>query len=312
MALLESNCPGLRLIARGKVRDLYDVDDRSLLFVATDRLSAFDVVMTNGIPAKGKILTAMSVFWFGLLKDVMPNHLITADIDKMPDNVRAHADTLRGRCLLVKKLKVLPVEAIVRGYLSGSGWQEYKKSGTICGIQIPAGLVESSKLPQPIFTPSTKAAIGEHGKCTSYENIHPDKVAEMIGEKLAKQVEQMAIKLYTESTSTGLLMSQKGASYAAKRGIIIADTKFEFGVDEHGTLYLADEVLTPDSSRFWPAEGYKAGAAQNSLDKQYVRDYLLATPSFDKKHGIEMPQNVVDKTRQKYERALELLTSSAQ
>jgi phosphoribosylaminoimidazole-succinocarboxamide synthase len=250
-ALLESHCPDLELIARGKVRDLYSVDEHSLLFVATDRVSAFDVVMKNGVPGKGKILTQMSVFWFKLLADIIPSHLITSDINKMPPKVQKYRDQLEGRCLLVRRLKVIQVEAIVRGYITGSGWAEYKKKGTVSDIPLPAGLRECERLPAPLFTPSTKAEIGQHD-----ENIHPDKVKEMIGAELTEKLSQAAVALYS-----------KAADYARSRGIIIADTKFEFGLDEQGTLTLADEVLTPDSSRFWPADNYEAGRSQDSFDK---------------------------------------------
>ncbi|KAI9144524.1 phosphoribosylaminoimidazolesuccinocarboxamide synthase [Paraphysoderma sedebokerense] len=292
MAVLHSDCPDLKLLARGKVRDLYDVDKNSLLFVATDRLSAFDVIMKNGVPNKGKILTQISTFWFNLLQDVIPNHLITADINQMPESVQKYKEQLKGRCLLVKKLKVLPIEAIVRGYITGSGWKEYQKSQTICGIPLPKGLVESQKLEKPLFTPSTKAAVGEHD-----ENIHPSKVAEIIGADLAKKVEEAAIKLYT-----------KASEYAVTKGIIIADTKFEFGVDENNKLYLIDEVLTPDSSRFWPANEYTPGGTQNSFDKQYVRNFLLSLPTFDKTEGVELPVDIVNETLKKYEQVVEMLT----
>ncbi|KAJ3356451.1 Bifunctional purine biosynthetic protein ade1 [Allomyces javanicus] len=295
-AVITSNCPDLKLLARGKVRELYDIDEHSLLFVASDRLSAFDVIMKNGIPGKGKVLTGISVHWFrNVLGDVCPNHLITANMDEMPAKVRQYKDQLDGRCLLVKKLKVLPIEAIVRGYITGSGWKEYKAKGTICDIPLPKGLVESQKLPAPLFTPSTKAELGDHD-----ENIHPSKVAEIIGANLAKQVEEVAIKLYT-----------KAAAYALERNILIADTKFEFGVDEKGTLYLIDEVLTPDSSRFWPADKYAAGRGQDSFDKQYVRNYLESLPGFDKKTGVELPAEVVRETQAKYDMALKLLTGPA-
>lgn len=225
-----SECPDLKLVARGKVRDLYEVDDKSLLFVATDRLSAFDVIMQNPISGKGKVLTSLSLFWFDLLKDVLPNHLITADFDQMPAAVQKYREQLEGRSILVKKMRVLPIEAIVRGYITGSGWKEYQKKGTICDISLPAGLVESQKLPEVLFTPSTKADIGDHD-----ENIHPSKMAEILGDKvLADKITEAAVALYT-----------KASDYAATKGIIIADTKFEFGLDENNELVLVDEVLTP-------------------------------------------------------------------
>ncbi|KAI9299707.1 phosphoribosylaminoimidazole-succinocarboxamide synthase [Cunninghamella echinulata] len=293
MALLESNCPNLKLIARGKVRDLYEVDDKSLLFVATDRISAFDVIMKNVIPGKGKILTQLSLFWFDLLKDVLPNHLITADFDAMPENVQAYRDQLEGRSILVKKMKVLPIEAIVRGYITGSGLKEYEKKGTICDIQLPQGLVESDKLPETLFTPSTKAEIGDHD-----ENIHPSKMVAILdgNQELADQLTKAAVTLYT-----------KASDYAASKGIIIADTKFEFGLDEQGQLVVVDEVLTPDSSRFWPASKYKPGQVQESFDKQYIRNYLESI-GFDKKTSIELPSDVIDNTLEKYKEAYTLLT----
>ncbi len=290
-ARVNSNCPNLKLIARGKVRDVYDVCDKHLLFVASDRISAFDVVMANGIPGKGKILTQLSLFWFDLLKDVCPNHLVTADIKQMPAHVQVYADQLEGRTMLVRKLSILPVEAIVRGYLTGSGLKEYKKSQTVCNIPLPAGLVESSKLVEPLFTPSTKAAIGGHD-----ENIHPDQMAKIIG-KHAKTVESLSLRLYS-----------KARDYAAAKGIIIADTKFEFGTDANGQVVLADEVLTPDSSRFWPAKSYQAGQVQDSFDKQYVRNYLESV-QFDKNgKGIELPDDVIQRTLAKYVDAFRLLT----
>ncbi|KAL0073682.1 phosphoribosylaminoimidazole-succinocarboxamide synthase [Phycomyces blakesleeanus] len=292
MALISSNCPDLKLIARGKVRDLYEVDEHSLLFVATDRISAFDVIMKNAIPGKGKILTQISLFWFDLLKDVLPNHLITADFDKMPAHIQKYRDQLDGRSLLVKKIRVLPIEAIVRGYITGSGWSEYKRKGTICDIELPKGLVESQKLPETLFTPSTKADIGDHD-----ENIHPSKMVDILGDKaLADKLTESAIALYT-----------KASEYAASKGIIIADTKFEFGLDENNSLVLVDEILTPDSSRFWPAATYKAGGAQDSFDKQYLRNYLESI-KFDKETSIELPTDVIENTLAKYKEACKLLT----
>ncbi|KAJ3224280.1 Bifunctional purine biosynthetic protein ade1 [Chytriomyces hyalinus] len=293
MALTESNCPDLKLLARGKVRELYELEDPStLLFVASDRISAYDVIMTNGITGKGKLLTAMSGFWFDHLKNVVGNHLITQDIGQMPAVVQKYADQLEGRCMLVKKLKILPVEAIVRGYITGSGWAEYQKKGTICDIPLPKGLVESQKLEKPLFTPSTKAEVGDHD-----ENIHPSKLAEIIGAEYAKKVEELALSIYTAA-----------AEYALSKGIIIADTKFEFGVDEQGSVILADEVLTPDSSRFWPADQYVAGKGQPSYDKQFLRDYLTSI-KFDKTGaGIAIPDDIVEKTIGKYREAAEILT----
>ncbi|KAJ3414579.1 Bifunctional purine biosynthetic protein ade1 [Chytridiales sp. JEL 0842] len=282
-ALTETICPDLKLVARGKVRDVYDVDDKHLLFVATDRISAYDVIMKNGIPSKGVLLTSMSVFWFKFLQDVVPNHFVTANIDEMPASVRKYKDQLEGRSMLVKKLKILPIESIVRGYITGSGWSEYKKKGTVCDIPLPAGMLECQQLKEPLFTPSTKADQGDH-------------VPGIIGEEYAKKMEEISIKLY-----------KKAAAYALVRGIIIADTKFEFGVDESGNIVLADEVLTPDSSRFWPASIYEPGKSQPSFDKQYLRDYLTSI-NFDKSTGIDLPESVIKNTYAKYVEASSILT----
>ena len=292
-AVLQSECPDLDLIARGKVRDLYAIDDQHVLFVASDRISAFDVIMNSPIPDKGKVLTQLSLFWFQQLADVCPHHLIAYDIADMPARVQAYADQLAGRCMLVKKLEILQVEAIVRGYITGSGWKEYKKQGTVCDISLPANLQESEKLAEPLFTPSTKAALGEHD-----ENIHPDKAADIIGAERAAAVAQASLDLYSTARD-----------FAAQRGIIIADTKFEFGVDAEGTIVLADEVLTPDSSRFWPADSYEIGRGQDSFDKQYVRDYLESI-SFDKQNPVDLPESVIAQTRAKYVEAYRLLTGS--
>jgi phosphoribosylaminoimidazole-succinocarboxamide synthase len=291
-ALVNSDCPTLKLLARGKVRDVYEVDAQHLLFVASDRISAFDVVMANGIPGKGRVLTQLSLFWFDLLAKVMPHHLVTADIAAMPAAVQPYRAQLEGRVMLVKRLRILPVEAIVRGYLAGSGWKEYQKSRTVCGLALPAGLVESSKLPQALYTPSTKAEQGAHD-----ENIHPDKAAEIVGKDNAQRMQAKALELYNTARD-----------YAAGRGIIIADTKFEFGLDGAGQMVLADEVLTPDSSRFWPAASYAAGRGQDSFDKQYLRDYLEKV-KFDKNgKGIVLPEDVVAQTRAKYLEAFRLIT----
>ncbi|KAJ2890263.1 Bifunctional purine biosynthetic protein ade1 [Coemansia aciculifera] len=292
-ALYESNCPELKLVARGKVRDLYEIDEHSLLFVATDRISAYDVIMNSAVAGKGKILTQISVFWFDFLKDIAPNHLITANIDEMPESVQQYRDQLGGRSLLVKKVSVLPIEAIVRGYITGSGWKEYQAKGTVCDIELGAGLRESQKLPAPLFTPSTKAEYGDHD-----ENIHPDRCAEIIGAERAAEMAQCAVALYT-----------KAAEYAASRGIIIADTKFEFGVDAQGALMLIDEALTPDSSRFWPALTYKVGKVQDSYDKQYLRDYLTSI-GFDMRTPIDLPPTVLDNTLKKYIEAYVKLTGN--
>jgi len=294
LALVSSHCPDLKLLARGKVRDVYHLDDQHLLFVATDRISAFDVVMTNGIPGKGKILTQLSQFWFTLLSSLCPNHLVTSDLAKMPAVVQKYQDQLQGRTMMVRKLSILPVEAIVRGYLTGSGLKEYKTKGTVCGLTLPPGLGEASQLHEPLFTPSTKAEIGKHD-----ENIHPDQAAKLIGQGYADQVHNLSINLYS-----------KARDHAATRGIIIADTKFEFGTDASGAIVLADEVLTPDSSRFWPAATYKQGVVQDSFDKQYVRDYLEKI-KFDKNgKGIDLPEDVIQRTRAKYVEAFRLLTGS--
>ncbi|OMJ16924.1 Phosphoribosylaminoimidazole-succinocarboxamide synthase [Smittium culicis] len=290
-SLIESNLPDLDLVARGKVRELYKVGEDALLFIATDRISAFDVIMKTPIEGKGKILTQLSTFWFDLLKDIVPNHFITSKIDEMPENVIKYRDQIENRSLLVKRLTVLPIEAIVRGYLSGSAWNEYKQSGTVHGIQMPENMRESQKLPHPIFTPSTKAEYGEHDI-----NIHPDETKKIIGEELAQKVAEVSVKLY-----------ETAAEFAIKRGIIIADTKFEFGVDAAGQLYLIDEVLTPDSSRFWPASTYKVGKPQQSYDKQYLRDYLDSI-SFDKATPIDLPPVVSDDTLRKYIEAFVKLT----
>ncbi|KAJ2753996.1 Bifunctional purine biosynthetic protein ade1 [Coemansia sp. BCRC 34490] len=290
-ALYESNCPDLKLVARGKVRDLYEVDEATLLFVATDRISAYDVIMTTPVAGKGKILTQVSVFWFDHLKDVVPNHLITANIDDMPASVQKYRDQLAGRSLLVKKVEVLPIEAIVRGYITGSGWKEYKSKGTVCDIKLPDGLRESQKLPHALFTPSTKADYGDHD-----ENIHPDKCAQIIGKSRADEMARVATALYS-----------KAAEFAAGKGIIIADTKFEFGIDAAGNIMLIDEALTPDSSRFWPAALYKVGRPQESYDKQYLRDYLTSI-DFDMRSPIDLPPTVLDNTLKKYIEAYVKLT----
>ncbi|GJJ71259.1 phosphoribosylaminoimidazole-succinocarboxamide synthase [Entomortierella parvispora] len=292
-AVVTTSCPDLELIASGKVRDLYRIDASTLLFVATDRISAFDVIMDNGIPNKGKLLTEISIFWFSLLKDVLPNHFITANFDEFPAKVQPYRAQLEGRSMLVKSLRVLPIESIVRGYITGSAWSEYKKKGTVCDIQLPAGMQQSQAFPEPLWTPSTKAEIGDHD-----ENIHPSKAAGIIGEKHAADMARISVELYT-----------KARDYALERGIIIADTKFEFGVDENDTLYLIDEVLTPDSSRFWPASSYKLGVEQDSFDKQYLRNYLLNS-GFDKNKdkGITLPEDIIAETMKKYQEAYKLLT----
>ncbi len=287
---------GLPLVYRGKVRDLYAVDDRHLLMVASDRLSAFDVILPTAIPGKGAILTAVSNFWFARTRHIVPNHLQLADktLDQaVPDP--AERARVAGRAVVARKLKGLPVEAIVRGYLIGSGWKDYQRAGMVCGIPLPAGLRLADRLPEPIFTPSTKAALGAHD-----ENVSFEQVATAIGRELAERVREISLRLY-----------QAAADYALARGIIIADTKFEFGLDEQGQLVLMDEALTPDSSRFWPADQYRPGVNPPSFDKQFVRDYL-ETLDWDKRPpGPELPPEIVDRTVGKYREALERLTAAA-
>ncbi len=277
-------------VQSGKVREIYDIGD-SLVMMATDRISAFDRILKSPIPDKGKILTQMSAFWFGFTKDVVRNHMISVDVQDMPEFFRT--PEFEGRSMLVKKLTMLPVECIVRGYITGSGWKSYQENGTVCGIELPKGLKESEKLPEPLYTPSTKAELGEHDENISYERTveileksYPGK-----GEKYASGLRDMTLAVY-----------RKCADYAFKKGIIIADTKLEFGLDRDGELTLADEVLTPDSSRFWPVEGYKPGASQPSYDKQYVRDYLKSG-----NNGDVLPQEVIDRTVEKYREAYRLL-----
>lgn len=274
----------------GKVREIYDIGE-NLILVASDRISAFDKILDKKIPDKGKILTQMSKFWFDYTKDIVKNHLVSADIKDMPEFFRN--ENFEGRSMLVKKLKMIPVECIVRGYITGSGWESYKKTGEVCGIKLPQGLKESEELPEPIFTPSTKAEIGEHDINVSVEEAakYIEKVFPGRGEELAKKIEELTIKVY-----------KKCAAYAKTKGIIIADTKLEFGVDERGEVILGDEVLTPDSSRFWPLEGYKAGQSQPSFDKQKVRDFIKKNDSFD------LPEEVIKDTVETYKKAYELLT----
>jgi phosphoribosylaminoimidazole-succinocarboxamide synthase len=276
-------------IAAGKVRDLYAVGDDLLLLVASDRMSAYDFVLDTPIPDKGRVLTAMSVFWFEKLSDLLPNHLVAYDDPRIPAEVR-------GRALLVRRLEMLPVEAVARGYLTGSGHADYRRTGAVCGVELPDGLVEASKLASPIFTPATKAAIGEHD-----ENVSFDAVVETIGAKRAEEVREATLAVY-----------RRGAEVAAERGILLADTKLEFGVDETGALVLADEVLTPDSSRYWPAEGYAQGRVQPSFDKQYVRDWLTGPESgWERKSNVQpprLPEEVVEATRARYVEAYERLT----
>jgi len=290
--VVKTEFEGLKLIHRGKVRDLYEVDAK-LLMVATDRISAFDVVMDDPIPDKGKVLTRLSLFWFDLLGDILPNHLITADVGNYPAACEPYREILRGRSMLVKKAEPLPIECIVRGYLSGSFWNAYQKDTTVCGFPLPAGMVESDKFDQPLFTPSTKAALGAHD-----ENISIARMEELVGQKAAAKISDVCIKLY-----------RKAADYALTRGIIIADTKFELGMYE-GELILIDEVLTPDSSRFWPLDQYTPGTGQPSFDKQFLRDYL-STLDWDKKPPAPpLPEEILEKTGARYKEALEKILGS--
>jgi phosphoribosylaminoimidazole-succinocarboxamide synthase len=282
----ETNFPGIAPAARGKVRDIYDLGDK-LLIVATDRLSAFDVVMPTPIPDKGRVLTQLSLFWFELLKSVIPNHVL--DAAEFPAPFHAYREQLAGRAMLVKKTQPLPIECVVRGYLSGSGWKEYKAEGKVCGITLPAGLRESDQLPQPIFTPATKASTGHD------ENIAFDRAAEMIGKPLAEKVRAVSLDIYT-----------RAAAYAAPRGVLLADTKFEFGLLGEELIWI-DEALTPDSSRLWPAAQYKPGGAQPSFDKQFVRDYLERIQWPKMPPGPELPPDVVAATRAKYREAFRIL-----
>jgi phosphoribosylaminoimidazole-succinocarboxamide synthase len=291
--LLKSHIPSLKLLNQGKVRDIYDVDARTMLLVATDRLSAFDVVLPTPIRDKGAILTQIANFWFEKLNHIVPNHLTGINPQSLVKDAAEKAQ-LGKRAIVVKKLKPLPIEAIVRGYLVGSGWKEYKASGTVCGIPLPAGLQEASVLPEPIFTPSSKAEVGDHDI-----NITHQQAAELLGQDLAKTVANVSIRLYKEA-----------AQYALTRGIIIADTKFEFGLDDSGQLYLIDEVLTPDSSRFWPADQYAVGKNPPSYDKQYVRDWLESTGWNKTPPGPELPIDVAEKTSEKYREAFFKLTGT--
>lgn len=287
--LLKIELPGIKKLRSGKVRDLFDLGD-ALLLVASDRISAFDVIMPNGIPRKGEVLTQISHFWFEKFASLVPNHLLVKAKDPLPENLQPFADTLARRSMIVKKARPLAIECIVRGYLSGSGWKEYKKAQTVCGIQLPAGLTESAELPQPIFTPSTKAEAGHD------ENISFAQAQQIVGAELAAQARDLSLKIYTA-----------GRDYARQRGIIIADTKFEFGLSD-GKLILIDEVLTPDSSRFWPADQYQPGRGQPSFDKQFVRDYLETLDWNKTPPGPVLPDDVVAKTSAKYLEAYERLT----
>jgi phosphoribosylaminoimidazole-succinocarboxamide synthase len=291
--LFQSEIPGLHLLNRGKVRDIYEVDSHHLLIVTTDRLSAFDVVLPQPIPGKGEVLTRVSNFWFKRTEALVPNHLSDLPLSSIITDANQRA-ALGDRALLVRRLKPLPVEAIVRGYLIGSGWKDYQRSGAVCGIQLPQGLQQADKLPEAIYTPSTKAAVGEHD-----ENISFDKTVELLGGELAEQVRDLSLHIYTEA-----------AEYAQGKGIIIADTKFEFGLDDNGVVHLIDEALTPDSSRFWPADQYRPGISPPSFDKQFVRDYL-ETLDWDKTPPApELPAEIIGKTAEKYREAERQLTGN--
>ncbi len=289
--LFESSIHSLPLRHRGKVRDIYDIDALHMLILTTDRLSAFDVVLPDPIPGKGRVLTAMSNFWFARTRPIIPNQLTDAPLAQLLRDPAELAQA-EGRAVIVRKLNALPVEAIVRGYLAGSGWKEYQKTGTVCGIRLPAGLREAEQLPEPIFTPSTKAAAGQHD-----ENISFEQAAAILGAGTAARVREASLRIYKEC-----------AEYARTRGIIIADTKFEFGLDEHGTLHLIDEVLTPDSSRFWPVDSYRPGSSPPSFDKQYVRDWLEASGWNKRAPAPRLPAEVIAKTAEKYQEALRRLT----
>jgi phosphoribosylaminoimidazole-succinocarboxamide synthase len=290
--VIQTDFADLNLIARGKVRDIYDLGE-AFLMVTTDRISAFDVVMPNPVPQKGVVLTQISLFWFEMMHPLVDNHIISASVADYPAVCQPYADILAGRSILVKKAQPLPIECIVRGYLSGSGWKSYQQNGQVCGIALPQGLQESDRLPNALFTPSTKAEAGEHD-----ENISFDQAAASVGADLATRVKQLSLDIY-----------QKGSDFASSKGIIIADTKFEFGLFDD-QLILIDEVLTPDSSRFWPKEDYRPGRGQQSYDKQFVRDYL-ETLDWDKTPpGPSLPQDIIDKTRDKYIDALSQLTGS--
>jgi phosphoribosylaminoimidazole-succinocarboxamide synthase len=280
--LLQTDIPDLPLYASGKVRDVYSVGDQQLLFIATDRISAFDYILASGIPHKGHVLSQISLFWFDYLADIVPNHLVTADVDQYPRAVRKYADQLRGRSMLVERAEMFPVECVVRGYISGSAWKEYKATGKVSGIQLPEGLKESDAFPEPIFTPSTKATTGHD------ENISFDQMCKIVGVEMASHLRDLTLRVY-----------KKAAAYARQRGIIIADTKFEFGRTAKG-ITLADEVLTPDSSRFWPADKYAPGRPQDSYDKQYVRDYLEQILWNKQPPAPALPPEVALRTSEKY------------
>lgn len=291
-ALFESSIPELELLARGKVRDIYAVDDDRLLIVTTDRLSAYDVVMPDPVPGKGEVLTSIANFWFDMMQDIVPNHLTGQTLDAVISDP-ALREKLASRSIIVKRLQPLPIEAVVRGYLIGSGWRDYLESGSVCGIALPAGLEQAAKLPEVLFTPATKAEAGDHD-----ENISMEQTISLIGEELAGKVRDITLAIY-----------QRAAAYALQRGVIIADTKFEFGLDNDGTLYIIDEALTPDSSRFWPADEYRTGISPPSYDKQFVRDYLDTLDWDRTAPGPELPADVLAKTAAKYTEAFSVLTA---
>jgi phosphoribosylaminoimidazole-succinocarboxamide synthase len=284
----------LPLVARGKVRDVYEVDPDHLLLVASDRLSAYDVVLPTAVPDKGAVLTGLSVWWFGQLEDLVPNHVVTARVSELPDVLRPHADELRGRAMLCRRLDMVPVECVARGYLTGSGLADYRAAGGICGTALPPGLGDGSRLPEPVFTPATKAAVGDHDENVSFEDVERS-----VGAALAAELRRITLAVY-----------RRGAALAAERGILLADTKLELGHDRDGVLVLGDEVLTPDSSRFWPAQSWRPGRAQPSFDKQYVRDWLDASGWDRTAPGPELPEEVVARTRAKYVEAYERITGS--
>lgn len=292
-ALLKTDLGNLPLTARGKVRDIYSLDKDQLLFVATDRISAFDHVLGSGIADKGRILTQLSRFWFDFLADIVPNHVITADVRDFPAVLQPYVAQLAGRSMVVRRAEMFPIECVVRGYLSGSGWKDYQKTGAVCGIMLPAGLRESDRLPEPIFTPAAKNNVGHD------ENISFDQAAEMIGRRQVEELRELTFAIY-----------KKASAHAAGKGLILADTKFEFGSFEGRTI-LADEVLTPDSSRYWPAAGYQPGGAQPSFDKQYVRDYLESIRWNKQAPAPSLPDEVIRRTREKYMEAFHLITGRA-
>jgi len=293
-AVITTECPDLTLLHRGKVRDMYAIPghEDKLLMVATDRISAYDVVMADPIPGKGKVLTQISLFWFGLLDDIVPNHLLSAEVDQFPEICCQYRNQLEGRSMLVKRTKVVPIECIVRGYLSGSFWSAYKKNTTVCGFKLPEGMRESDQFPAPLFTPSTKAEQGLHD-----ENISIEQMRKLIGPELTDNMAEVSVKLY-----------QRAADYARTKGIIIADTKFELGLDSDNTLILIDEVLTPDSSRFWPLDQYRSGQGQPSFDKQFLRDYLSSLDWNKQPPPPVVPAEILEKTKARYIEAQQILT----